>query len=242
MKRVTLNPEEEKDFELLRKMGRKLHVPIPEAKWKLEVFLRGNLIQSYEARSHSWTRNAYNMMFSNLAGKDGSDVTFEAGKLSAKDTGGTIYGAAGPILISSASNASVDVTARGYRHVAGEDGKGIQVGSGTNAEDLEDFILQTPIVDGTGAGELNYIESEVHSVSYAALAMKNELVRYFNNNTVGETSVDVNEVALTGAIGAPGEAGVKPVLMARDKLASTVTIPSTGQLKVTYSVSLVYPS
>ena len=242
MKRVTLNPEEEKDFELLRKMGRKLHVPIPEAKWKLEVFLRGNLIQSYEARSHSWTRNAYNMMFSELAGKDGADVTFEAGKISAKDTGGVIYGAAGPISISPASNASVDATARGYRHVAGEDGKGIQVGSGVNAEDFEDFILQTPIVDGTGAGELNYIESEVHSVSYAALTMQNELVRYFNNNTVGETSVDVNEVALTGAIGAPGEVGVKPVLMARDKLASTVTVPSTGQLKVTYTVSLIYPS
>jgi hypothetical protein len=31
-------------------------------------------------------------------------------------------------------------------------------------------------------------------------------------------------------------------LVCRDKLAATVTIPNTGQLKVTYTIQLTYPS
>jgi len=102
--------------------------------------------------------------------------------------------------------------------------------------------LQTPVAEGTGANQLNHATSELHSVSYAALALKNELVRYFNNNTVGETSVDVNEVALVGYCYIPGTAAAEKFVAARDKLVSTVVVPSTGQLKVTYTISLVYPS
>ena len=87
MKNVTLVPSEERDFAELRKMGAKLHVPILEAKWKLEVFLRGNLVQSYEARCHSWTRNAYNELFSSIVAKNGSDAAFEGGKLNIKEIG-----------------------------------------------------------------------------------------------------------------------------------------------------------
>jgi len=102
--------------------------------------------------------------------------------------------------------------------------------------------LQTPVAEGTGANQLNHATSELHSVSYAALALKNELVRYFNNNTVGETNVDVNEVALVCYGYKPGTAAAEKFVVSRDKLASTVTIPHTGQLKVTYTISLTYPS
>ncbi|MBA7606572.1 hypothetical protein ES703_13722 [subsurface metagenome] len=116
------------------------------------------------------------------------------------------------------------------------------VGSGTDAESFEDFVLQTPIAEGTGAGQLNHAASEAHSTSYAALTLTNTLVRYFNNNTVGETSVDVNEVGLVCQGAARNVVGGSKWLQSRDLLASTVTIPSTGQLKVTYTIELTYPS
>ncbi|GAI09984.1 unnamed protein product [marine sediment metagenome] len=41
-------------------------------------------------------------------------------------------------------------------------------------------------------------------------------------------------------------AGIGPytlkIVATRDKLASTVTVPDTGQLKVTYTIQLTYPS
>ncbi|GAH72404.1 unnamed protein product, partial [marine sediment metagenome] len=63
-----------------------------------------------------------------------------------------------------------------------------------------------------------------------------DLVRYFNNNSGG--NVDVNEVALVtnGYFG-----GAHIWMQSRDKLGATVTVPSTGQLKVTYTVELTYP-
>jgi len=236
MKQVTLNPEEEKDYELLRKMGQKLHVPIPEAKWKLEVFLGGNLIQSYEARCHSWVRNTYNAIFCGIAAKNASDVTYEAGKLSLKDTAAAIKSGAEPILLH-AVNLDTPQAASGILATAAVITHGIMVGSGVNAEDFEDYVLQTPIAEGAGVGQLNAIASELHSMSYAALTLSDEQIRYFNNNSGG--NVSVNEVAIGTVF--EGPAGCY-CLLSRDKLGATVTVPDTGQLKVTYTISLVYPS
>ena len=63
-------------------------------------------------------------------------------------------------------------------------------------------------------------------------------VRFMNNNTAGD--VLVKEVALYGNIKVNNSS--EYVATSRDKLGATVTIPATGQLKVTYVVSLVYPA
>lgn len=232
-----LDPKEEQQFAELKKLARKLHVPIPEVFIELEVRDKsGNVIQRHRQRSHSWVRNAYNLMFSELAGKDAADDAFGAGKLNIKDTGDTLKYGAKPIA--QKYDVSADVSPNSYMAAAGATASGILVGSGTNAESFEDYVLQTPIAEGTGAGELNHVASEPHSVTYADTTLTNTLVRYFNNNTVGETSVDVNEVALVGVIYANGAFCYS--LISRDKLALTVTVPSTGQLKVTYTISLTY--
>lgn len=232
-----LDPKEEQQFAELKKLARKLHVPIPEVFIELEVFDKdGKLIQRHHQRSHSWVRNAYNMLFSQLAGKGCTATGFGAGKISIKDyPAGTIYDTIGYGLTISGVQ-TPDGATYGYRAPAGATSRGILVGSGTNAESFEDFALQTPIAEGTGAGELSHILSEAHSVAYADTTLTNTLIRYLNNNSGG--NVLVNEVALVtyGYFGASGA----PMLMSRDKLASTVTIPDTGQLKVTYTVSLTY--
>lgn len=224
---------EEREYRQLRKLGQKLHLPVPEAFLELEVRDQdGKVIQRHKQRSHSWTRNAYNHLFCELAGKDADDVTFEAGKLSGKDTGGTIQSGNNPL---GAGGTGFDIFA-GYRANGGIATNGIVVGSGENAESFEDYALQTQITHGTGAGQLSYVASEENSVTYVPLVLKNTLVRYFNNNSGGV--VDVNEVGLVARLVKPA---IADYLHSRDKLASTVNVPNTGQLKVTYTIQLTYP-
>lgn len=237
----TLDIKEEQKYKRLRKLAQELHIPMPEAFIELEVFDKdGNLIQRHRQRSHSWVRNAYNLLFCQLAGKAPDDTgEFGGGYLSFKITTGAIKALNTPPIIGK-YNVAIDDTTNGYRAPAGEDAWGILVGSGTDAESFEDFELQIQIVEGTGAGELNHVESQAHAITYATLTLTNTLIRYFNNNTVGETSVAVNEVALVPRGWVANSNW--PWLQSRDKLASTVTVPSTGQLKVTYTIELTYPS
>lgn len=234
-----LDPKEEQRYQQLRELGQELQIPMLQAFIELEVRDKdGKLLQRQRQRSHSWVRNAYNFLFANLAGKDLDDNTFGAGLLSLKDTAGAIkWGDSAAIW--RPDSMPVDGTNYGYRAPAGQDLWGILVGSGGNAESFEAYVLQTQIADGTGAGELAHIESEEHSISYSDTTLENELVRYFNNNSGG--NVDVNEVALSTRGRAPGSAVLTYYVMSRDKLGATVTVPDTGQLKVTYTVSLVYP-
>ena len=118
---------------------------------------------------------------------------------------------------------------------------GILVGSGTSAESFEDYVLQTLIAEGTGAGQLNYVATDVPTKSYVAGTKTWTItwIRYMNNNSGGDVSV--NEVALVTRGEIAGLSNVRWA-MSRDKLGATVTIPNTGQLKVTYSLSLTFPS
>jgi len=231
-----LNPKEEQKYKRLKELAQELHLPIPEAFIELEVFDKdGKLIQRHRQRSHSWVRNAYNCLFVQLAGKGMTADGFGAGKISVKDTGGTVRDTDGWVI--GISSFDVDALGECYREHAAHVAHGILVGSGVNAEDFEDYVLQTPIAEGTGAGELNHVASEENAYSYASLVGTNTLVRYFNNNSGG--NVSVNEVCLAchGIYGGT----TLDFITSRDKLASTVTVPDTGQLKVTYTIQLVFP-
>ena len=246
----------EEKYSALKRLGQELHIPIPEAFWALEVFDKdGNPIcphcsfpaisdkcpncgqdVKFKQRSHSWTRNAYNLLFCQLDSKNGSDSTFGGGKLSCKDTSGAIKYGAKPIGIVTALSLDVTNATHGILTPAGQDTKGIVVGSGTDAESFEDYKLQTQIANGTGAGQLSYIASELHSVSYNEVSkiLSDAQIRYFNNNSGGDVSV--NEVGIYCGL----ESAI--CCTARDRLASTVTVPNTGQLKVTYTIQLTYPA
>ena len=115
-----LDTKEEQQFAELKKLARKLHVPIPEVFLELEVFDKdGKLIQRHRQRSHSWVRNAYNMLFCQLAGKDASDDTFGAGKLNIKDTTDTLRYLAR--AIGQHTGFTLDDPGYGYRAPAAED-------------------------------------------------------------------------------------------------------------------------
>jgi len=233
--------EDERLYEELRKLGQRLHIPAPEAFWEIEVRDgSGQITQRFKQRSHSWVRNAYNMMFCYLAGKDLSNNGFGAGYLSLKDTSNNVRNGSGAVCVSQTS--TLDGTSMGYRGPAGNDTYGILVGSGINPEDFESYALQAKIANGTGAGQLTYVESEAHAVTWnpGTLTMKNELARYFNNNSGGDVSV--NEVALALRGYQPGSSVPYNYMTSRDKLVPTVIVPNTGQLQVTYTVQLTYPA
>ncbi|GAJ08217.1 unnamed protein product, partial [marine sediment metagenome] len=82
-----MNKTEEKKYSQLRRLGQELHIPIPEAFWKFEVFDKdGRLIQEHKQRSHSWVRNAYNLLLSQMASKELNDAgLYGVGYLSIKD-------------------------------------------------------------------------------------------------------------------------------------------------------------
>lgn len=237
------------EYQLLAKLGKKLGVPVPECFLEMEVRMPdGRVTHHHRQRSHSWTRNAYNHMASQLMAKNGDDTTFAAGKLSIKDTSEVVkYGELG-IGVGAGTGGtpwvSMDtVVSDGYLAAAADDTSGIVVGSGAGAESFEDFALGTQIANGTGAGQLSHGASEATTVAYVAgtKTLTATLIRYFNNNT--GSSVDVNEVGIyaVGHTGAHSSAHAH-WLQSRDKLSSTVTVANTGQLKVEYAVSLVYPS
>ncbi|MBA7500033.1 hypothetical protein ES704_02786 [subsurface metagenome] len=231
-----LDVKEEQKFKRLRELGQELHIPIPEAFLTLEVFDKdGKLIQRQHQRSHSWVRNAYNILLCQMTGIDFNDAGYGAGIISLTDWHANVRQmdkAAG-----FSSTAIIENPGVGMRAAAAEDTIGIVVGSGVNAESFEDSTLQTPIVEGGGGGQLNYTAMDAPGKSYAGLVFTVEWIRYINNNSGG--NVNVNEVALVASDVSPG---AYDIVYSRDHLASTVTVPDTGQLKVTYTIQLTYPS
>ena len=226
-------------WEQFKKLAQEFHVPIPETWIVFEVFDKeGELIQKHRQRGRSWTRNAYNMLFSELAAVNANDNTFAAGKLSIRNTAGTVR--YGTHAIGQQISPSMQGGGYGYHAAAGIVNRGIVVGSGTNAESFEDYRLQTPIANGTGAGQLSYVASEAYTYSYNAgtKVLTATHIRYMNNNSSG--TIAVNEVGLI--VNAVVAAAAVYWCNSRDHLSSTVTVPDTGQLKVTYEISLTYPS
>ena len=66
--------KEEQQYEELRRLAQKLHIPIPEVFLELEVRDKdGRVIQRHRQRSHSWVRNAYNLMIMQGAGINGNE-------------------------------------------------------------------------------------------------------------------------------------------------------------------------
>ncbi len=232
-----LDLKEERRYNRLRKLAQELHIPMPEAFWTLEVFDKGGkLLQRHHQRSHSWTRNAYNNLFSNVAEIEGDDAAFGTGKLSYKDTGAVVVFDDTPLCMKDNQPCDDPTAVNGWIGDAGEDDKGIVVGSGTNAESFEDYVLQTLIVSGALGGQLDYAQQLAPALTNPALILTDTLIRYFNNNSGG--NVSVNEVGIISK----QMISYDDILMVRDKLTSTVTVPDTGQLKVTYTVELTYPS
>jgi len=237
-------PESERKFRRLAALGKELGIPIPQAFLEIEVKMPdGKILTHFKQRAHSWVRNAYNLLLSEMACKDlDSGVgAYGPGELSIKDTAaGVQRGSRGAIISAGSGAFSFEGAGQNYRANAGIATHGIQVGSDNTVFSFEDYKLVVPIIEGTGAQQLSHAAMAAPTKSYGALTWAITWMRFFNNNTLAATDVLVKEVGLITA----GYIVSAPInwLNSRDVLGATVTIPSTGQLKVTYAISLVYPA
>lgn len=240
-----LDPEEQK-YGQLRKLAQELHIPMPQHFIELEVRDKdGRVIQRHRQRSHSWTRNAYNFLFGTMAAKNLSDLTpdFGPGYLSTKTVAEAILGTAAATSLNPNDNLDISGASSygGYLTNAAINTRGIVVGTGAAAESFEDFELDALVAEGAGPGQLSHTTSELHSITWpgGGLTMADAQVRYFNNNSGG--AIVIAEVGIIMGFDVGGAFPNQLALMSRDVLGATVTVPDTGQLKVTYTFELVYP-
>ena len=109
--------------------------------------------------------------------------------------------------------------------------QGIIVGSGVTAPAAADYIAETPIAEGSGAGQLNYADqTSTQGCEIVSLTTSFIIQRLMVNNSGGQ--VDVNEICLYGYM------SPKSYLLYRDVLSSTDEIPNGSTYRVTIELSV----
>jgi hypothetical protein len=231
----------ESEYEELKKLARKLHIPVAEAFWEFEVRNReGKPVRRHRQRSHSWVRNTYNLMICQV----GAVPNNSAVGLAIVDTGGVTRSETGTQPASGwSSNGSGNMSIYvgpnyGFYAQSGVDNMGIVVGTGSGAENFDDYALGSRISNGNGAGQLAY--SAINAPDISTIGTQKQVVwlRYFNNN--GGSPITVYEVGIytRGTVGN----GTVSYMLCRDLLSGGVVVADTGQLKVTYTLQLTYPA
>jgi hypothetical protein len=231
----------ETEYDDLRGLAKKLHILLPEAFWEFEIRSKNSqLISRHRQRSHSWVRNAYNLIVCQAAAVPGDSAV----GLAVVDVNGTTRSdtttqPASGLSSGGASNSSIYVNlGNGIYAGAGVDTFGIVVGTGNNPESLESYALGTKIVSGNLAGQLSYSATDPPAISTIGTTKTVAWVRYFNNNSGG--SITVNEVGVYTK--GTYDNSSATFMLCRDLLAGGVIVPNTGQLKVTYTLQLTYPA
>lgn len=189
----------------------------------------------HEQECHSWTRNFYNLIASQMLSVNSTDSsTFGDGHINWKDHDGTLRGVS--------SYAQSLYSSNPYQGSSDDDDYGIVVGTGSTAESFEDYQMDSLIAAGDGAGELNYSESPEPTFAWDSGARTFDIVhrRYMANNSGG--SITIAEIGLKARVYySSGQTNY--ALMARDVLGSSVAIADAGVARCKYTVvSATFPS
>jgi len=109
--------------------------------------------------------------------------------------------------------------------------QGIVVGTGSTPVDIEDYILETQIVNGSGAGQLLHLAQINASPVVDATSSAFILTRSFLNNSGG--SITVREIGIYGMVQQGPE---DDAALVRDVLASGKVVPDGGAITVKYTI------
>lgn len=229
----------EREYRKMEKLGSKFSIPIPGMFLRRQIFLDGEeIFDSGRQRSDTVNRNHFNMMFCQAAAKDGDDSgSFGTAFLSIKSTGGTIFAGNNAITLHTTLGYDIRDASRGLLATAGSVLNGIVAGTSSGAEDFEGFALGTLIVNGSAAGEMDYSQSELHAVTNSTLTLKDTLIRDLNNNSGG--SITAQETGIYTGIYVGGTQ--RQAMMTRDLTGGDV-VADAAQYRITYEITLVYPS
>lgn len=211
------------------------HFPMPGLMVGLTTFNERNEIQSrlYEP-GHSWTRNGWvlNMVLMTGAASNGANL-FGPGQIAAKMAGsGDIrcaegYIAQGQTYREPGSFVSPD---------PGNSTGGLAIGTGNAPFDIDQYDLDDPIPDGSGAGQMLYrAQGNIQSV-YDGTSKIWTMTNVRNFGNVSNAAIDVREIGMlwygyffywTGG----------NFLVARDVLSTPVTVNNGETLEVKYELT-----
>jgi len=220
-----LNPIEEAKYAELRDKCRELRLPPPP-----ETHVHLKVVDKYGKetfndiqRAHSWTRNFYNSLYGMPLYYSGSTSSFGAGYFSLKNT----VGEYSSYLRTYALQIRTQNT--------GVSEKGLVIGTGDTASSVADYKMDTPIVHGTGSGQMSYQESNGPAANYTGATKIWDFTYYriFNNNS--GALITVKEC---GYLEEHAPYSSKYMLMERTVLSPTVAVADGAQLTVTYVLTL----
>lgn len=204
---------------IVKKTGKMLHLPTYEIFYSIEQTLDGKVIsKTGRRRAKSWTRNAYNNLFTAMAWVNNTGASFGAGSLSYISTAGANQNYATCVNIDGAI-----VTAAGVV-------TGIIIGTDNTAFSFEHHNLLGKIAEGQGVGQVNYGQCFASPTQASGSpTMSHSYLRYFNNNSNGDITL--------------GEIGIDRAgrLVCRDVISPAETFLDKAQLRVEYIISLTFP-
>lgn len=238
--KVIINPEEEEKYRRVRELSKKLCIPSSESFLEVEMSLRGKPYAHWKQRGHTWVRNAYNIAICQMAAKS-STGTYGDGASAFKDTSGTQRTTTAPTMGKWKSGYDggylypFDDLDAGYRASGVSSQNGIVIGSSSTAYDFDQYALISQILHGIGSGQIVHNPMEVNSVYYnsGTKTWTNSFVRYFNNDSEGNLTL--------GEVGIYAVSSGYYLMVTRDVLGTPETIYNTAQVKITYTISLIYP-
>ena len=114
----------------------------------------------------------------------------------------------------------------------GEDRYGLLVGTGTKVFSIDDYSLDNKIPHGTSSGQLSYGETTVEGIVDDGSKLSFKIVRTFSNESGADIVVTEIGLAVRG--------GDNYILIARDLLDPSVTVPNGKTLTVRYIIQYVY--
>jgi hypothetical protein len=193
---------------------------------------KGKVLKRLKRRSHTATRNMYNMFFAHKANVVCYDTAYTASKFSARQDTGAAWGQ---------NNYGVRFCKNPI--TAKQDTWGILVGATNAAFEWSQYQLQAKISNGASTGKIYY---HAHASSYATSVWASgtrtwswNLSRVLGN--YASTPITIKEMAWLPDIAIGG--WTFRAMLYRDVLTSPVTVPAGDLVKVGYTiVSPVVPS
>ncbi len=236
MKQIYIeSPESEAKYKALSKQGLELKIPVFEQFIAFELFDKeGNHMLNVKRRSHSWLRNAYNMLVTRLCGVAlNGGALYQAGNINVVQTNGSIFNQSKELNWGKEFPETLGNC--GFRANIGDSTYGIQVGSGNAEESFEQYSLETLIAHGTGAGQISYGAMEAPAETYETVSKTYSILhkRFFNNNSGSD--ITVHEIGLVGK----HDNSYEKVMYTRDL--ATIIVPVTAQLAVSYTLAVQFP-
>ena len=175
-------------------LAKEIHVPVLQLHHALELRDKyGNIIDRRPKQlSHSFNRNAFNWMFSQLAAHPFDDVSFGASFISIKDSGNNVRSHASRAVYATrygqrtiqSSSIEIDTVSVGYNAEVTNDDFGILIGTGSGAEGFGDHALTTPIAHGNAATQMHHADTNDPAWAWdeGTDTLTSTFSRFFKNN------------------------------------------------------------